>query len=229
MSQVDVLPPTPAKKEREWLVWPEKPAEDKRPPIRWIMRARDQVNVVGMTPKEVEAIEGFLAGKTYLRTIDGRLHAYDVHKPLPDAEDDPICGPHWEASAEVKQWGGPPPGSGWHCPGLILTGLNAGISPNPIVDFKAMADRNQKLVEECGFVCLRSRRGRDGKYWEQWVLHGMMCAEGPLKQHLSQFKGYKKLSWHAEAEEACRFLSRDLQINFGSLDITVQRWALCVD
>lgn len=205
-SQVDVLE---HKYEREWLAWPVK---DDRPRIRWTSLSNEQITITGLTKKEREAFEAFLAGASYIRCVDGRLHAYHSWLPLPNAVHDPICGPHWEATAEPKQFGGIPASEGWHSPGLILTGLEAGM---------------QKLVEACGFVCLRSRRALDGKYWEQWVLHFMDAAKGPLEQHMRE---HAKLSWHEKAEEACRFLAIDLRVRFGSLDITIQRWALaCPD
>ena len=38
-----------------------------------------------------------------------------------------------------------------------------------------------KRLAEAGFVCLRSCRGDDGKYWEIWYLSGPCCGRGPLK------------------------------------------------
>lgn len=37
------------------------------------------------------------------------------------------------------------------------------------------------LLEEAGFECLRSRRGKDGRIWEHWYLPGKWSAEGPIK------------------------------------------------
>jgi hypothetical protein len=49
-----------------------------------------------------------------------------------------------------------------------------------------------------------------------------------LKAHLEAWKkSHPKGGWHAEAEEVCRYLTHDLNISYGSLDITIQRWALC--
>lgn len=62
-------------------------------------------------------------------------------------------------------------------------------------------------------------------------MHFMLAARGPLKEHLARWKeafaGHP--DWHAEAEEAARFLTRDLGVHYGSLDITIQRWALSYD
>lgn len=40
-------------------------------------------------------------------------------------------------------------------------------------------------------------------------------------------KEYRHLEWRALANSACEFLARDMGIQFGSMDVTVQRWALC--
>lgn len=218
MSQVD--PPPVKQSEREWLRYDPNPADDKRPPIRYSLLASERVEFSGLTPKEREAVEAFLNGGSYIRCVDGRLHAYDVWKSLPDPIDDPICGPHWEVAPEEKQFGGFPESEGWHSPGIIISDLGASYGECT----ETARRKNQNKVEDCGFVCLRSRRAHDGRYWEQWVLHGLMCAKGPLKEHMAK---HPKLNWHQQAEEACRFLARDLGVRFGSMDITIQRWALC--
>ena len=38
-----------------------------------------------------------------------------------------------------------------------------------------------KLLDDAGFICLRSRRGDDGKYWEIWYLAGPTNAQGAIK------------------------------------------------
>lgn len=74
-------------------------------------------------------------------------------------------------------------------------------------------------------MCLRSRRGDDGGYWEQWVLHFLEAARGDLEQHLKALPS--GTAWHARAEAAAKFVAK--HVRFGSLDITIQRWALCFD
>ena len=44
----------------------------------------------------------------------------------------------------------------------------------------AYVSRAKRLME-AGFICLRSRRGDDGKYWEIWYLPSPCCGRGPLK------------------------------------------------
>lgn len=224
-SMIDPLPPIPGRRERCWLKWPDKLAPDERTPIRWSSKSsRGELTVSGLTPRELEAMEAFIRGTSYVRCVEGRLHAYDAHEPLPTPEEDPLMGPHWSASGEPKQWGGITSGEGWHSPGLIITALGAGIDRNAPFG-KDQAARNQALVESFGFVCLRSRRGDDGGYWEQWVLHFLEAARGDLEQHLKTLP--PGTGWHERAEAAAGFIAK--HIRFGSLDITIQRWALAFD
>jgi hypothetical protein len=174
---------------------------------------------------ELGAFRAFETGASYLRVIEGRLHAYHAWEQLPDANADPLTVAHWGGTG-VKEFGGLPKNEGWHSPGIIATGIGAGCGKDT-----GCQKRSQDILTECGFVCLRSPRGLDGKYWEQWVLHFMGAAKGPLKEHIDKWRNDnpKATNWFTEAEEACRYISRDLHVHYGSLDITIQRWALTYD
>lgn len=82
------------------------------------------------------------------------------------------------------------------------------------------------------------------------MLHFMAAAEGDLAAHLKAWNAKRKppdkpeplyhvggqavypssyvgdRKWFEEVEEAARFLTIDLGVRYGSLDITIQRWAL---
>ena len=75
-------------------------------------------------------------------------------------------------------------------------------------DYRKSAD----LMESVGFECLRSRRGKDGKYWEVWYLPGMWFAKG-------QLKGKK-------TEDMIEFLCR--KIVPGSFEVDGQVWGLSI-
>ncbi len=221
-AQVDRLSPD---KPRNWL---EFPVTDSRPKIRPSAYgggkrdcAEGHFELTNLTPKEIEALHAFVAGGSYVRCVNGRLHAYDAYTPLPTPIDDPLIGPHWDAT-EHKELGGIPAGEGWHSPGIIISHVGAG-------SMYGDPQRSIAILEECGFICLRSRRGTDGKYWEQWVLHSLSFATGRLKEHMDGWRDKKQRDWHREVEEAARFITRDLQVAFGTLDITIHRWALTYD
>ena len=72
--KVDKLEPKPAP--RAWLVYPENPEDDKRPKIRWVLKSTEgRVDIAGLTKKEVEAVEAFINGTSYIRCVDGRSTA----------------------------------------------------------------------------------------------------------------------------------------------------------
>jgi hypothetical protein len=211
--------------------WLEQTVPDNRPPLRHasITQQRDgaasSITFSGLTKKELDAFLAFETGGSYIRVIDGRLHAYHSWEQLPDAEGDPLLAPHWGGTG-VKEFGGLPADEGWHSPGIIATGIGSGCRNDD------GRKQSYDVLTECGFVCLRSPRGADGRYWEQWVLHFMLAAKGRLKEHLSKWRVLQtqdKHLWYAEAEEACRYITHDLNVHYGSLDITIQRWALTCD
>lgn len=39
---------------------------------------------------------------------------------------------------------------------------------------------NAKKLESYGFICCRSNRGSEGRFWEIWFLPGLWMAEGDL-------------------------------------------------
>ena len=209
--------------DREWLKWP---APDNRDPIRATSTsyrrgtANNQITLSGLTDRELDAVQQFLLGLSYLGCFKGRLHAYSVTEPLPKAEDDPLLAPHWESDGTMKEYGGRPVGEGSHSPGIIIEHVGAGARS------RRETESSKATLTACGFTCLRSPRGDDGRFWEQWVLHGLWQAKGPFEKYL---KALEINDWHREAEVAARFIARDLNVKFGSLDITIQRWALCND
>jgi hypothetical protein len=233
-TQVDPKPKVKSDLDRCWLSWPDE-TKDERPKIRYVVRTNPvwskgetdgRFEIANLTEKEMEAIEGFLNGSSYIRCVNGRLHAYDAREPLPDAESDPICGPHWPSNGGVKYWGGLEQEGNWASPGIIITALGAGLGDSRYSgDVEEARRKNQRLVEECGFVCLRSKRYHEGKHWEQWVLHYLEAAKGPLRKYIDSLND-KNLDWKAKTNAVCEYIAQDLGVRFGSLDVTVQRWAL---
>lgn len=214
-----VDPPDGHEDDRCWLKFP---VTDNRPPVQVSLisyRPNDKCRIEfsNLTDKERDALQAMSIGRFWCRVVHGRVHAYEAFEGLPDPVDDPLCAPHWKAGAELKEFGKIPEDEGWHDPAIIISHLGAGDTwPNAY-------ERNARKLLECGFDCLRSKRGNDGKIWEQWVLHGLWQADGRLKEHMDSWEGR---DWQAKVNEAARFLTRDLQVCYGTLDITVQRWAL---
>lgn len=223
MNKSLVDPPPPDSRDRCWL---EFPRNDLRPKIRstsksWRRdKAEGSICIENLTSREVEAVEAFLKGLSYVRVVNGRLHAYET-TDLPEPEDDPIFVPHWKPTGLRNLFDGKASESGWKSPGIVISHVGAGHEPRE-------PQRSYKILTECGFVCLRSKREGSG-YWEQWVLHSLRVAEGLLKERLDKFrKQDPKPNWKEEVTFATDFIARDLGVSFGTMDVTIQRWALCV-
>lgn len=217
-KKVDEMPPHPDDR-----VWLKHHVPDDRPKAQIVgtgTRERLRVEIGNLTESEYEVVQGLVNGTQYIRFVDGRLWSYDVNESLPTPQQDPIMFPHWrDPGGEPIRLSGPT--SGWHSPSLILSHL---LSPDP--------RRDMELLESYGFDCMRSRRSRCGGYWEQWVLHGTWSATGELKKVLTDWNALAEtkqlgveVRWRQEAELACRFIV-DQRIRFGTLDISIQRWAL---
>lgn len=232
--KIDKIKDTRDTNGRAWLVY-DVPPKDGRLRInissrsvgnRTANEADCSVTIKNLTLKEHDAVVSMVNEQSYLRVKDGRLHAYTVHKPLPDAVDDPIVAPHWVKSTdELVKHGNYPKENGQRMPGIVISHLGAGIGERHF-DNADTVKRNIEAVESCGFVCLRSKRFEDGTYDEKWVLHSLYCAKGPLKEFLDSLKVKADTYWHTVADAACDFLVKAMGIRFGTMDITIQRWAL---
>lgn len=237
-TKVDPLPVVKGKQLTAWLKYDDKEPKDDRPQIRTGMTesnrgiyAGNAITIRNMTTKELEAVESFMNGASYLRIIDGRLHAYYVHEQSPSPVEDPLTTEHWpRAPVKLRKMSGVKSKEIKYAPGLMLSGLGAGISsvygyPKDETLYKRMVANDAASLEDCGFTCLRSRRKRDGTVSELWVLNSLYSARGVLRQHIDSLD--EKLSWGDKGEAACRFIARDMRIHFATLDLTSQRWALC--
>lgn len=231
MTFVDPPPTRKTGEDRSWLTWPVEPVDDGRKPIhRSGLSSRPgkyagTITLENLSPKEIEAIEGFLNGTQYIKIQDGRLHTFSVYEEYPTPEPDPICGPHWSKFETPVKWSDTVTHNNkWDSPALILHGLAAGV---PEARYEKEYKKSADTLTRCGFECLRSRRALSGQYWEYWVLYRLSGAKGPLKKLVDEFPG--KWDRTARVEEACRFITHDLGVRYGSLDATVQRWALCCE
>lgn len=187
------------------------------------------MTVENLTSNENEYLEGALThGSHWVRADEGgRLLTHLVFKPFPDPVEDKLMHPHWRApeAGEVKPT---------HEKDIHFEEMGAGSSPSYYISHlcgygyseEGYADQARKL-ESFGFIVMRSRRGKDGKYWENWLLLGNWAAKGRLKGEVERLDADATLTPELRIKGVRNFLCRNVQ--FGTLDMVVQRAAMVLD
>ncbi|OGI90408.1 hypothetical protein A2911_00245 [Candidatus Nomurabacteria bacterium RIFCSPLOWO2_01_FULL_40_15] len=189
-----------------------------------------EVTLSGIPEDLLEKVEGTTFGQYWMTIKDGKLVFSPTREPLPDPVADEEMLPFWRRYDErpghlqemlfdlERQIGSP---------SFIVSSL-CGYHYTP-EDYR----RNAELLMSYGFVCMRSQRGADGKYWEQWHLSGAWAAKGELKETIEAWRrtGDKNRDLAKQTKDEIRkiisFLCRN--VSFGSLDVVVQRAAMILD
>lgn len=176
------------------------------------------------TEEEMEILEGMLAGATWVKYADGKTHAIESFKSPPAPADDPVIPPKWQSSFGARKTD----------PRLIDTPKlekDVWYSPSYIVQHLCGYGYSEEgyrenvfILQEAGFECCRSRRGKDGHFWELWFLPGAWAAKGKLRKELDELKDN---GWEEQVHIVMNFLMRD--VSFGTADVCVQRAAMVID
>ncbi len=189
--------------------------------VRISQYGNDHLTLVGLTEEERERVEGMLHGQWWAKgNEEGRIDFALAREPVPEPADDEEMMPFWSPAGNGS---GPVQmqlifNEGWEggSPGIFIQHL-CGYYFTP-ENYRAQAE----LLESYGFVCMRSKRGNDGRFWEIWFLPGLWAAKGDLKDTIAPFADEKK-----KHKEAILFLGR--RCSFGTLDTAVQRLAMVID
>lgn len=151
--------------------------------MRITSHSNKQITIAG-TEAEMDALQKMVAGLGYVAC--GRegmplfAERYEAATPLPD----PVCAAHFSPAG--------PSAAKYTAEGLkhrdALKGLTDEGCLSLYVEHLCGYDytpenyaREAAKMAEFGFVCMRSPRGSDGRYWEAWFLPGLWAAEGRLK------------------------------------------------
>lgn len=183
---------------------------------------RGEVTISDLTEEEGEKIQGMMHGHWWARLVGGRLEFAPAHEPVPAPTEDAML-PQWrtptreEKNPEHYQAELFEPIVNWNeqSQSIFIQHL-CGYSYTP-EGYRA----NAELLAECGFACMRSRRGDSGLYWEIWFLPGLWAAKGRLKEAL-----YGKSKEH-QMRFALQFLRQ--WTTWGTLDLSVQRYCQVID
>lgn len=174
------------------------------------------VTLSSLTTEEGEKLRGAVDGVWWMRGNGGRLEFAPGYEP-PSAPTEDAMLPYWRTPArpekEEDQYQTElfDTASNWdsQTASIVIQHL-CGYSYTP-EGYKA----NAEMLEECGFACLRSRRGDDGKFWEIWFLPGLWAAKGRLKEALYAIPKEQQM------DVALKFLCA--WTSWGTLDLSVQR------
>lgn len=138
---------------------------------------------------DIRAIELMLMGVGWVRRGVSNLEVSDAYHTPPGPIEDPKLAEHWPVDKPVV-----PPSVQYSLfvdeeehekqaranrkldfRAIYVSSVTAYAGGNDVYSVRA------KKLEDGGFVCLRSRRGSDGKYHEVWYLPSCTSAEGELK------------------------------------------------
>ncbi len=192
-----------------------------------------RIGITGLTAAEFASVESALLGVTWVRVVEGRMQAAPAKLPLPDPTADLLMTPHWSGDRE-HDWLGQPEitrtrnvrefDKASNCSASILIhGITAAVSNPKERDSYYVASANK--LESWGFECMRSRRGKDGRFWELWYLPGLYASKGELAKAIEPAK---ESGVAAEVKASVRFLM-NCSVPWGSVDVCCQRAAITFD
>lgn len=188
------------------------------------------VKVENLTDEEKDQLTGAMShGSSWVRVDKegGRLITHPVFAPFPDPVVDKEMHPFWRGPSDVER-------EMARQPTLFNFGDLHGSSPSFFISHLCgynYTPENYKLqasrLKSYGFVEMRSERGDDGKFWNNWFLPGVWLAQGELKEMVDKLKADPVLNNEQRTDRVVQFLCHNVQ--FGTLDLVVQRAAMVLD
>jgi len=159
------------------------------------------------TADEISLLEAMMRGLYWITTKGGKLvkwrHYLSDNKP--PSMPDPILERYWPDErmeyAHLKEGEGP---DGHSDPAIYVHHIY-GYAGHEEYEYRA------ELLEQVGFVCLRSQRMEDGQYWEIWYLPGCWVAKRELKNKTTQ--------------EIVEWLRKNIRP--GNIEVVGEKWDLC--
>lgn len=200
------------------------------------------IQIENLKHGELQDIEAMLMGRVWVSVAtSGRLIVRDRFTKPPTPIEDPMEACGWQLMGAKGQTTFAPSGMD-----IITTHHLTNYHKEPIkghcgaqitiqhlcgYNYETEADyiRNAERLVSYGFVCCRSPRGRDGRRWEVWLLPGLWMAKGGLKDALDKEK--KRKGQFDVSEEAIHYAVGYLchTVEFGTLDVSVQRAAMVME
>ena len=189
---------------------------------RWSCGSSNDVTIGGLSDEEAEFLKGMVSGHQWMTVEGDQLVFFPRDEGLPSLQEDDEMLPFWRSRSSEKESGVQEEFSYdevpmFSSPSIFIQGL-CPYSYTP----EGYREEARKL-QSWGFAHMRSKRGKDGKYWEVWYLSNLIMARGALGIVI---KRVSRDSYDSKKEfdAAIEFLRRNCRL--GSLDVTVQRFAV---
>lgn len=142
-----------------------------------IVADEEEITVLATTT-QIKKLRRALLGDAWIRVSNGKILVLPAHKPPLPLEDETMEG--FFPSEKSKE---PKYKQTLLFPDSVAGKDGASIYVSSLVGYGDPSYYKAKLksLEDAGFVCLRSRRDQDGKYWEIWYLGSPIFAKGEIK------------------------------------------------
>ncbi len=183
------------------------------------------ITVCGLNEGDIDKMRAIInCGKYYFTIIEGEAVFLPRLQKLPDPVLDEKMYPHWRYALphETAQE---------EFVNCALEDFGEHDSPAIYISHLCAYSYTPEKYEECakrlrsyGFDCMRSQRGKDGKFWEVWYLPFLQCARGDLEIALN---GYISKTNKEKLSVAIDLLKQ--RIKFGSLSVSVQKCAMVME
>ena len=167
---------------------------------------------------DIRAVELMMLGVAWVRRGEQGLEISEAYEKSPELTDDPSLSEHWPTDIvpptvqyhlfmdEDEQQKQSRLKSGQDFRAIHVSSITAYAGTDIYV-------ARASLLEDAGFICLRSRRDDEGKYWESWFMPGPCCAKGPMKG-----KNHEEIvSWLMQS------------VGPGSISVEGQHWGASID
>ncbi|MEO5646371.1 MAG: hypothetical protein ABIO57_01205 [Candidatus Paceibacterota bacterium] len=177
-----------------------------------------RICIEGFSPENMERmLAAMTSGAYFVKVEKGKFIAIPIWEELPKPTEDIVMTPFWRKHTEALQ---PEMFDEYeHSP---EKGCSPSISISSLCGYHYSEENykyNAEQLESFGFICMRSRRGIDAKFWEIWHLPGLWSAKGILGANIQSGKDNNE-----KLLIALEFLRH--KVSFGTLDVSNQRLAM---
>jgi len=210
------------------------------------------IDIHGLDQRELELMQGAMHGHQWVTCINGRIEHIPSYRELPSPVDDEVMLPFWRRPRIEEE----PVQLDLFYFDRLPDYMSPSITIKNLCGYHYSAQSYQLYAGQLlqwGFECMRSQRDDRGQFHEHWFLPGLWAAKEELKTAIDALDPFaternsteeflrdmlttrkkrrppRSLNTRRkrELETAISFLCHRVQ--FGTLDVSIQRAAMTVD